>query len=139
LRQRSGWRLESLCRRSDNRLRKTGVYSCIAGLPGKLPPNADFEEEEEDQSQSKQPRRNKYQRRLAGTQVAKQLTDCAHDEAAVVQKSVDSTVQSRGNESQRCFAEIYDFKELAKGTQELLALRQRSVNSTPKSDCNRNH
>src|SRR2546430_7032311 len=102
-----------------------------------MPPTRAYGGEEKDEkTESRHPRRNKYQRRLAGTQVAKQLTDCAHDEAAVVQKSVDSTVQSRGNESQRCFAEIYDFKEL---TQELLALRQRSVNSTPKSDCNRNH
>src|SRR2546430_17587031 len=101
-----------------------------------MPPTRAYGGEEKDEkTESKQPRRNKYQRRLAGTQVAKQLTDCAHDEAAVVQKSVDSTVQSRGNESQRCFAEIYDFKELAKGTQELLALRQRSVNSTRELDC----
>jgi hypothetical protein len=120
----------------DNWLRKSGVYSCIAGLFGKLPPNADFEEEEEeDESQSNQPCGNKYQRRLAGTQVTKQLTDCAHDDA-VWQHSVDSVAHSPGNK--RCSAGDCGSKQPAKCTQEFLASHHHSVNSTPKSDCDRN-
>ena len=64
--------------------RRDDAYRCIASFSGEFHPKANFEEEK-DESQSNQPCGTKYQRRLAGTQVAKQLTDCAHDELAVVQ------------------------------------------------------
>jgi len=99
-----------------------------------------FEEDEEDESQSNQPCGNKYQRRLAGTQVAKQLTDCAHDEFAVWQYSVNSMAHPRGNKRQHqcCSAGDWGSKQPEKCTQEFLALDHRSINSTPKSGCNRN-
>jgi len=110
---------------------------CIASFFGKLHLKANFEEEK-DESQSNQPCGNKYQRRPAGTQVAKQLTDCSHDEFAVWQYSVNSMAHPRGNKPQCCSAGNCGFNQPAKCSQELLALRRHSVNSTPKSDCNRN-
>ena len=116
-----------------HRRSRGGVYSCIPGLFGKLHPKANFEEEK-DESQSNQPCGNKYQRRLAGTQVAKQLTDCAHDEFAVWQYSVNSMAHLRGNKRQCCSAGECGSKQPAKCTQEFLTLDDRSVNSTQKSD-----
>jgi hypothetical protein len=116
--------------------RRSSVYRRIASFFGKFNPQANFEEDK-DESQSTQPCGNKYQRRLAGTQVAKELTDCAHDEFAVWQHSVDSMAHSPGNKRQGCSGDCGS-KQPAKCTQEFLASHHHSVNSTPKSDCNRN-
>jgi len=89
--------LEARGRSRDDALRD------IASFFGKLHPKANFEEEK-DESQSNQPCGNKYQRRPAGTQVAKQLTDCAHDEFAVWQYSVNSMAHPRGSNRQCCSA-----------------------------------
>ena len=114
------------------------VLRCIASFFGKLHPKANFEEEEEDESRCNHPCGNKYQRRPAGFQIEKQLTDCVHDELAVWQYSVNSMAHLRGSKRQSCSAGNCGSKQPEKCTQEFLALDHRSVNSTPKSDCNRN-
>src|SRR5262249_35504397 len=92
------------------------AYRRIANFFGKFHPKANFEEEQ-DESQSNQPCGNKYHRRLARTQLAKQLTDCAHDKFAMWQYSVDSMAHSRGNKLQCCFAVDCVSKQPEKFTQ----------------------
>jgi hypothetical protein len=60
------------------------VYCCIASFFGKFHSEANFEQEN-DESQSNQPSGSKYHRRPAAPQLAKRLTNCAHDELALGQ------------------------------------------------------
>src|SRR6266700_695059 len=62
-------------------------------------------------------------------------TDCAHNELAVWQYSVNSMAHPRGNKRQHqcCSAGDWGSKQPEKCTQEFLALDHRSINSTPKS------
>ena len=109
------------------------MYRYISGLCCKLPPNANFEEEE-NESQSNYPRDNKRHLLLAWSEVAQQMMDGAYDDFALWQYSTNSMAHCRGNKPKCSSARNFALNQPTKCTQELLALRHHSVNATPESD-----